>query len=398
MPKHERVDTLIVCSHLNKTEAAYRRISYLANYLRLNGLKVVCVSTLWLTKQGLLRPSEECLVTSLSVSTRSLATRLLNVALSLPLVALILAIRPKVVLVSIPDSHFVLPSYLGCALTGARFIVDVRDPEEEIMVWKYRRGLSGLLSKMYKRVNYSIYRRSHVVVGVTRSLVAMLARKIGRPVYLAPNGADLKVFKPIDRSVARKRLRLDQGSFLIAYVGTLSSRGYYDLLPLLLAIRRVRREVNVDVKLVAAGPILDDHVKKIIESFRDELVYLGLLDVEGVVNLLSACDVGVVPRVSDPIYDYMLPVKFYEYVAVGLPLIVMANKESELARVMEKNRLGLLCEPNNVGCLEKALSQLVKDRRLLEYFKKNSINFREFIDRKTGAEILFKTIKGLLRR
>ena len=113
-------------------------------------------------------------------------------------------------------------------------------------------------------------------------------------------------------------------------------------------------------------------------------------------NLLSACDVGAVPRVSDPIYDYMLPVKFYEYVAVGLPLIVMTNKESELARVVEENRLGLLCEPNNIGCLEKALSQLVKDRRLLEYFKKNSINFRGFVDRKTGAEILLKTIKRLL--
>ena len=66
-------------------------------------------------------------------------------------------------------------------------------------------------------------------------------------------------------------------------------------------------------------------------------MYLGLLDVEGVVNLLSACDVGAAPRVSDPIYDYALPVKFYEYVAVGLPLIVMANKESGLARVMERS-------------------------------------------------------------
>ena len=94
-----KIDVLIVCSHLNKTEATYRRISYLVNYLRLNGLKVVSVSTLWLTKQSLLRPSEECLVTSLSVSMHSLATRLLNVVLSLPLVALTLAIRPKVVLV-----------------------------------------------------------------------------------------------------------------------------------------------------------------------------------------------------------------------------------------------------------------------------------------------------------
>jgi len=110
----------------------------------------------------------------------------------------------------------------------------------------------------------------------------------------------------------------------------LSSRGYYNLLPLLLAVRRLRRRLNVDIKLVAAGPILNDYIKRIIESFRDELIYLGLLDVKDVVILLSACDVGVVPRIDDPIYDYSLPIKFYEYVATGLPVIVMANRRSEL--------------------------------------------------------------------
>jgi glycosyltransferase involved in cell wall biosynthesis len=337
-------------------------------------------------------------VAFLNVSSRGFAAYLLNVALSLPLTLLILALRPKVVLVSVPDSYLVLASYLGCALTGARLVVDVRDPQEEIMVREYRKGLSGLFSRACRWVNYSIYRRSHAVVGVTRSLVAMLAKRIGRPVCLAPNGADLEVFKPLDKSVARKRLGLGQGPFLIAYIGGLSSSGYYNLLPLLLAVRRLRRKLDVDMKLVAAGPILDDYIKGIIESFRDELVYLGLLDTKGVMTLLSACDVGVVPGNRSFIFDYAVPVKFYEYVAMGLPSIVVANKEGELAKIVKENSLGLLCEPNDIRCLEEALAKLAKNRSILERFMENSIKFRKFVDRRTGAETLFEIISGLMNK
>jgi len=114
----------------------------LAKYLRSKRLRVVCASPLQLTNYGILKP-EEYVVASLNVSSRGFAAYLLNVALSLPLTVLILALRPKVVLVSVPDSYLVLASYLGCALTGARLIVDVRDPQEEIMVREYRKGLFG---------------------------------------------------------------------------------------------------------------------------------------------------------------------------------------------------------------------------------------------------------------
>jgi hypothetical protein len=37
-------------------------------------------------------------------------------------------------------------------------------------------------------------------------------------------------------------------------------------------------------------------------------------------KLISDCDVGLIPRIKDPIYDYAIPAKFYEYTACGLPV------------------------------------------------------------------------------
>jgi len=108
--------------------------------------------------------------------------------------------------------------------------------------------------------------------------------------------------------------------------------------------------------------------------------------------LLSAFYVGVVSRVKYPLYDYAVPVKFYEYVATGLPLIMTANRGSELVKIMLENKLGLLCEPNDIKCLEKTLTRLVRNERLLRGLRGNSISFRELIDGKIGAEVLFRAM------
>jgi glycosyltransferase involved in cell wall biosynthesis len=279
----------------------------------------------------------------------------------------------------------------------SKLIIDIRDPQEELMAYRYRKGFLGLIVKIYRQINYSIYRRSDGVLGVTEKLVRTIAKEIGRPVYLVPNGADLSIFKPLDKEEARLRLGLSQETLFIGYVGGLSLYGYYNILPILAAIRKVRRELGIDIKLVAAGPIYDDYMRRIIEGFRDEFVYLGVLDTKGVITLLSACDLGVIPRIGDPIYDYAVPVKFYEYIATGLPIIVIARKRSELAEVVEKNKLGIICEPQDHICLEKAIETLAMNGGLIDGLRKNVLAFKKYVDREIGAERLFKLISELMQ-
>ena len=165
--------------------------------------------------------------------------------------------------------------------------------------------------------------------------------------------------------------------------------------PVLKAIRKTRERANIDIKLVAAGPM--HYSEKIIKEFKDVLHYMGVLNVNGVVALLSACDVGIIPRVKDPIYNYSIPVKFYEYIAAGLPVIATVNKESELAKIVKENKLGFVCEPEDQACLENAIVALVTNKSLLNDLKKNVFAFRKLIDRRIGAERLYKLVKELLQ-
>jgi len=301
------------------------------------------------------------------------------------------------VILSIPDASLVVATYLGCLLIGSKLIIDIRDPQEEIIAHKYKQGLSSLIAKIFRQINYSIYRRADVVTGVTRTLVTMLANATSKFIHLVPNGADLKIFVPINKGEARETLGLSQDSFLIAYVGGLVAYEQYDVLPILTAIKRAKESSDINVRLTAAGPISNENDRRIIEKFKDVVSYMGVLDTKGVLTLLSACDVGVIPRVGDPIYDYALPVKFYEYIAMGLPVIAITNRKSELAKIVEDNKLGLVCKPGDQLCLENAIMTLATDKSLLGELKRNVFAFRKNIDRSIGAERLYGLINKLLQ-
>jgi glycosyltransferase involved in cell wall biosynthesis len=396
-----RLDVLIVCTGLREADPSYRRLSYFAKYLKLKGLRVACAGFLQLSGRGLVEVSSECYKLPFRVLTQSSVLNLLFNALStvtmlLSLVLTILVLKPRVVIVSTPSSHPVLPAYLGCALSRSKLIIDVRDPHEELLVYKARRGVLRLLAEIYRRVNYSVYRRASGVLAVTRSLATLLASRTGRRVYIAPNGADLEVFKPVDKKTAREKFKLPPGALLVAYSGVLSSRGYYDIVPVLEAIRRLRRR-GVDVRVLATGPIRDERVKEVFRVFRDEITHLGVLPLGDYIAAMSACDVGVVPRVGDHVYDYSIPVKLYEYVALGLPVVVTANKSSELARLVEENSLGFVCEPGDALCLERVIGELASNRSLLSKLRENALSHRARVDRRIGAEKLCELVVSALR-
>jgi len=82
--------------------------------------------------------------------------------------------------------------------------------------------------------------------------------------------------------------------------------------------------------------------------------------------------------------------------ATGLPVIVTAGRESELAKIVAENKLGFVCEPEDHVCLEKSILALATNKGMLDKLKKNVLMFRKYVDRKIGAEKLFRLIDEIL--
>lgn len=396
------IEALIVSTHLNDKEAAFRRVYFFTKYLVRNGLNSVCLGFPIITVNRVVKPSKHCLRTPVPlVSTRStLVSSIVNTVLGLFSVPYLLVLKPRVIVLSIPDYYPLIPVYLASKLIGAKLVIDFRDPQEEVCL--HSSVLCGKLDKLFvkriiRRVNYAIYRRADAIVTVTETARKMLEDSLRVKVFTAPNGADLESFKPISRNHARKVLQLGDNDFIIVYSGLIG--GYYRLTEVLKTLRKLRiKHPGITVKLLLAGPIVDKYHESVLSRhIFPNVIYLGILDPEELKTLYSAADIGLIPRVDEPIFDYALPTKFYEYVAMGLPLLALCRRESELARIIIGNKLGYVCDPSDEACIENAIETLALNPSIYSEFRENVLKYRKHVDRRIGGAVLTAILKYLVK-
>lgn len=386
---------LVISSHMHEGSAAYRRINFFVRYLKRNGVDIRCMGMKLLTAKEIKTTSRECLAYSFPlICSRSSASIILNTIILTPLILIIVLLKPKILIISVPDYVLLIPSYIGGKLVGARFIIDVRDPPEasyHLMLTRERNWFVKILLRVYNM----IMSRADMVTAVTEKLKESLERTLSKKVVLIPNGADLAVFRPLDKLESRIKLGLEPDAFIITYIGVIGN--YYDLRSLLTSIRRILHVMKRKVIVLLAGPVVSDEMKKLIRSkiYADMVKYMGEINLENLITVLSAADVGVIPRVDSHIFDYAVPAKFYEYIALGLPVLALCNENSELWRLVSENSLGYTCRPDDKVCIERSLEDLMSKDIYLK-IRANVENYRNKIDRTKGAQILLITLKRML--
>jgi len=78
-------------------------------------------------------------------------------------------------------------------------------------------------------------------------------------------------------------------------------------------------------------------------------------------KILSASDVGIVPFDANPLWKNALPSKALEYFACSLPVVATIFTDSILGKLITENKLGLICEPENVTALTNSLEKISND-------------------------------------
>lgn len=398
------IDILVINTSLSRGTAAYRRISYFVSFLARNNMNLICIGFKLITNSGVRKPINECLTYIVPlISSASLWTKVVNIMLSFPLLLFIIFLKPKIILISVPDYSVLIPSYIGAKIINAKLVIDMRDPPEisfyTILTRARQRGvmtkLISFLSVNLSNLYYYISRRAHLITVVTNGLKMRLEKKSLRNVVVVPNGADLKLFRRINKTIARSSLGIDSDVFLVAYAGLIGA--YHDLANFLVFMKKLNMTSNRRIKLVMAGPVVDEKHQLLIRSptLKDLVIYLGRLDTKRLIEVLSASDIGIVPLTTSPIFDYAVPVKFYEYIALGLPVLALCNDNIELCRLVRENRLGFSCRPEDLACIKHSLSNLMSEDIYLK-IKANVEEYRSKVDRIVGARTLLIVLRRML--
>jgi GT2 family glycosyltransferase len=200
------------------------------------------------------------------------------------------------------------------SLAGARLVYDVID---HLDVFPHERGR---LNRDHRRA----LQEADAVFAVSHPLLDDARRVRADAVYL-PNGVDFDRFSappdpssvPEELSRARARGRPAAG-----YVGALARWVDSDLLAAL-------AERRPDWDLFLVGESLDDSFERFESSRPSNLVLLGPRPYSSIPSILSALDVGLIPFRLGPEGMNASPIKMYEYLAAGLPVVATPIRECE---------------------------------------------------------------------
>ena len=181
--------------------------------------------------------------------------------------------------------------------------------------------------------------------GVTAWARTQRARMGG--VHTVPNGVDT-------RRVRQAPFRSDPETFTIGFVGTLKPwHGVSDLVDAVALMHG--SDPRYRLLVVGDGPEYEAVARQVADHGLEGVVELaGKVAPTDVPGLLARMDVGVAPYPDLPDF-YFSPLKIYEYLAAGLP--VVATDVGDLARLVDPS-VGVVVRPGDPAAIAQAVAEL----------------------------------------
>jgi len=139
--------------------------------------------------------------------------------------------------------------------------------------------------------------------------------------YWIPNGVDLKHYK--QKFTLYNRDIADIKKPIIGYIGVIQDRVDLDLIKYL-----ARKNINKSIILV--GPVWNEQDEAKLELDKEKNVYfLGYKKYNEAPMYIQQFNIGIIPHKADDLTASMNPMKMYEYLACGKPVVSSKNAGSD---------------------------------------------------------------------
>ncbi len=222
-------------------------------------------------------------------------------------------------------------------------------------------------------------------------------KKMGcRNVVYAPGFIDANVFQsnPSEGIKIRKELNISSNEVAIGYVGAFSAEDGLSFL--LRAYDRLSRQYG-NIKLVMLGGRNvsgSDDIPELIDKLglAGRVTIIPPQPYELMPAYLSALDIACSTKVDCPANRVADPIRVYEYMSVGLP--VVATAVGETLNVIEDGCDGFLAKPGDEDDLARVLEHVIKNLASLQELRRKA---REKVIDNYTQEVILKKLEAQLK-
>lgn len=266
--------------------------------------------------------------------------------------AFLLSLRQKADIYHFHDPELLPVGLLLKLISKKKVIYDVHeDYAKQIISKPYiprsTRNIVAFLVKMMEYLSSNIF---DGIVTATDDISNNFTRH--KRTISVKNYPVLSYFSSINRKCVN-----NESSFTLVYIGGICEiRGIAQIVQALGLINSSRQ-----VKLILCGKFYPTAFETRVRNLKgfEKVDYLGWIKTENIPEVLSKADAGVV--CLTPISNYLtaLPVKLFEYMAAGLPVI--ASNFPLWREIVESNRCGICVNPLRPEDITNAIRYIMEN-------------------------------------
>ncbi len=254
-------------------------------------------------------------------------------------------------------------SVVVSALRSVPALVEINGLVEDEMEMQGRKPKSALPPPLRDYLIRATFQQLDGIVAVTAGLAREMARQYGAPmdrISVIENAANTALFRPLDKVECRRRLGLGDSGRIVCFEGGLYP--WHGVDTLLRAVKLIAEGgQDLRVVIVGTGPSregLEALARSL--SLGSNALFVGRVPYEDVPLYIGACDMGVGPFTRERNDRIGLsPIKVYEYVACGRPVVV--SRIPGVADWIETERLGLTADPGDPEDFALRIVEVLRD-------------------------------------
>ncbi len=280
----------------------------------------------------------------------------------------------KVLVVSAPPS---LPFITACValIRGACYNLIIQDKYPEILLAVGKTKPDSSFIKLLDKLNVRLYANAEKIVVVGRDMGELVEAQLesagGKTsVEIVQNWASLEEIEPTPRD--ENELLKELGildKFVFMYAGNMGHP--QDLESIVRCAENLKDDERFHFLFLGSGV-----KKKWLEAERQKhglknTTILPSRPREEQKMFLNACDVGFVSLVKN-MRGVAMPSRTYNLLAAGKPILALTEENSEVARVIEEERVGWIVSPSEPEKLLQTIYKIYDERSILDEIGKRA--------------------------
>lgn len=290
-----------------------------------------------------------------------------------------------------PPFQLGLLPLLYSKIKGVPYIYHVQDLQIDIAndmgMIKNQKAISLLFS-----IEKYLMNKAAVVSSISEGMLRKIRNKglIHKDFWLFPNWVDTNTIKPLaSEKSLRKELGYTVQDFIVQYAGTIAEKQGLEML-----IEVAQALPQIQFMIVGEGGYKQKLIEKVAEVGSINIKFFPLQPYEKLANLLATGNIHLVLQKKSA-SDLVLPSKLTGILAAGACALVTAESGTSLFDVIDKNRAGILIEPESVNALIDGI--LTATKQDLSIYKKNARAYAEkWLDREQIMRNFEESLKSLV--